>query len=377
MPIAARSTWSRKQLDVRQRIAGEKRSGLFTPEKQSMLLLAVKTTAAAGICYWLAKLIGLQEGYWGSISSIIVMQSNVGSTVTASRDRLVGTLIGAAVAAGFLLVSQSIWAYLLAVVTAMVICSLLGLKNSSRLAGVTVTILMLVHKTGSNWTLASARVIEVLLGIVVALLMSTLVLPSRARHRLRDSLAQQYLLMGALLGVIMEGFRGQKSESFDHLSKDVQASLSTNEQLFEAARNEPSTDRSSMEGLTLLHQFSQELEDALKALALAVHGSSNDAYAARLEPELGKLSTDVQLGFQYVARCIHNWQFGEAPSGFELERDIAALESRVAQIRPIVHEFPQDEILRAYAVQLHLKQIARLLRSSRIQTSQTTGSARF
>ncbi len=38
-------------------------------------------------------------------------------------------------------------------------------------------------------------------------------------------------------------------------------------------------------------------------------------------------------------------------------------------------EFSQAEILRAYAVQLHLKQIARLLRASRVETSRAVGEA--
>jgi hypothetical protein len=37
--------------------------------------------------------------------------------------------------------------------------------------------------------------------------------------------------------------------------------------------------------------------------------------------------------------------------------------------------FSQAEILRAYAVQLHLKQIARLLRASRVETSRAIGEA--
>jgi hypothetical protein len=34
------------------------------------------------------------------------------------------------------------------------------------------------------------------------------------------------------------------------------------------------------------------------------------------------------------------------------------------------------EIIRAYAVQLHLKQIARLLRASRVETSRTVGQVK-
>jgi hypothetical protein len=383
MQFSARKTWSQEVLAVKQHLSGPKETGFLTYEKRAMLLLAVKTAMAAGICYWAARLVGLQDGYWGSISAIIVLQSNVGSTVTASRDRLIGTLIGAAFGAAFSLAGEGLWVYLLAVVAAMVTCSLLGLKNSSRLAAVTVTILMLVHRTESNWTLPLHRVLEVLLGIVVALAISVLVLPSRARLRLRDGLAQEFLLLGALFGAVMDRYRGKPAEQVAQLRTEVQAVVEANGQLLMAARNEPSGGAASLEGLSLLHQFGRELEDVLQALELASahpvdpdkrgEGAVGGGYAAQLEPEFGTLSKDIYRGFQFMGGCIHGWKFDVAPEGFVLTEDIATLEKKMAAVRPMDFDFPQAEILQAYAVQLHLKQLARLLRSSRIETSDTMG----
>ena len=375
MQLSQRKTWSRELLDVKEHLAGPKQSRFFTYEKRAMLLLAVKTAMAAGICYWLARLVGLQDGYWGSISAIIVLQSNVGSTVTASRDRLIGTLIGAGFGAVFSLLGEGLWVYLLAVVAAMVTCSLLGLKNSSRLAAVTVTILMLVHRTGSNWTLPLHRVIEVLLGIVVALAISTLVLPSRAGARLREGLVQQFLLLAALFDAVMAGFSGKSAESLPQLWKDVETAAEANAQLLAAARNEPSGGPASLEGLSLLQQFSHELMDLLRALELAamsrVDSAEDGSYADHLEPELGRLAADIQRGFQYVAECVHRWKF-DAPQELSLENDIAALEAKMAEVRPKAFGFPQEEIFRVYAVQLHLKQLARVLRSARIEANGTS-----
>ena len=67
--------------------------------------------------------------------------------------------------------------------------------------------------------------------------------------------------------------------------------------------------------------------------------------------------------------------FDIPPQGLHLEEDIAQLEARMAEVRPTGFQFAQAEILRAYAVQLHLKQIARLLRASRVETSRAVGEA--
>ena len=377
MSNTSRTSWSREVISLRKRLGGVEDNRFLTYEKQAMLVLALKTAMAAGISYWIALLMGLTDGYWGAISAIIVMQSNVGSTVTASRDRLIGTLIGAAVGAIFSLLGMGLWLYLMAVVVAMVACSLLGLKNSSRLAGVTVTILMLVHRTASgfwsNWTLPLHRVLEVLLGIVVALAISTLVLPSRARSRLREGLAHELLLLNSIFDAIMKEFRGTPAPQLTTLWKDADAAEEANAQLLAAARNEPSGAAASLEGLSLLHQLAQELVDALRALELASKSQTAETtakdYIVHLEPSLGQLIRDLCRAFEYLARCIHLWKFDALPKDFSLEDDIAALDAKVAAIRPRVLEFPQQEIFRAYAVQLHLKQLARLLRSARIETS--------
>jgi uncharacterized membrane protein YccC len=309
----------------------------------------------------------------GSISAIIVLQSNVGSTVDASRDRILGTLIGSVFGFSFSLFGELPWNYILAVLSAVIVCGLLGLRNSSRLAGVTITIIMLVQKAGPRWSLALDRVGQVMLGIVVALAVTTLVFPDRARLRLRDGLAQEFLVLGAFFEAILQGFRGTPAENLSSLRDDALAMLRGNNQLLEAARNEPSGGPGWREGLGMLSQFGRSLFDALVALELAVKDSHEDAFAQQLEPALGQLGADIRSGFQRMAARIHEGRFNMPPPALNLEEDIAQVEARMSAVRHTGIAFSQDEILRAYAVQLHLKQIARLLRASRVETSRAIG----
>jgi hypothetical protein len=209
--------------------------------------------------------------------------------------------------------------------------------------------------------------------VVVALGVSTLVFPDRARLRLKDNLAREYLQLGALFEAIVKGYGGEAASNVAQLREETQKSLETNDELMEASRNEPSGGAGWREGLNTLSQFGWALFDALGALELAIRGGSEDAYSHQLDPALGLLATDIHNGFHYVAHCIDRWQFHTAPKDINLEEDIAKLEARLAAVRHTGITFSQDEILRAYAVQLHLKQIARILRASRIQTSAAIG----
>lgn len=376
MRFKANKTWSQHELAVKLRLEQGEHQGVLTWERKRMLVHAAKTALAAGLCWWLATLLGLHEGYWGSISAIIVLQSNVGSTVSASRDRLIGTLIGAAVGFAFSLLGAPPWNYVIAVLVATVICGLLELRNSSRLAGVTITIVMLVRTSGSHWTIALDRVGQVAFGIVVALVVTTLVLPDRARQWLRDGLAQEFLLLNAFFEAILEGFRGAPAGQLASTRQAVSDVMRTNNQLLEAARNEPSGGPGMLEGLVMLSQFGRSLFDALVALQLATEGSENDRYVQGLEPELGRLSEAIGTGFHHLAACIHGWRFHVKSQEAHLEHDIAALEARMDAVRHTGIEFSQAEILRAYALQLHLKQIAHLLRTAREETSRAVGESK-
>jgi len=254
MRLKANKTWSQHQLSVKLRVDGEGNRGIFNYERCRLLIHGAKTALAASLCWWLALRLGLRDGYWGAISAIIVLQSNVGATVRASRDRFLGTLIGALLGFAFSLFGALPWNFILAVFLAVVVSGLLGLRISARLAGVTIAIVMLVPKSGSRWYLALDRVGEVLLGIVVALIVTTLVFPDRARLRLRDGLAQEFLLLGAFFEAILEGFRGAPSQNLPTLRADLQILLDGNNQNLIAARNEP-IGPGSREGLSMLAQF--------------------------------------------------------------------------------------------------------------------------
>jgi uncharacterized membrane protein YccC len=374
MRLRANKTRSQQELAIKLRVEPEANPGLLNWERRRLLIHAAKTALAAGLCWWIARLFGLNDGYWGAISAIIVLQSNFGATIAASRDRILGTVIGALLGFAFAQFGALPWNFVLAVLAAVIVCGLLGMRSSSRLAGVTICIVMLV-KTGSHWTLTLDRVLEVFLGVVVAIAISTLVLPDRARLRLRDGLAQEFLVLGTFFEAILKGFRGTPHENLPALREDALAALRKNSELLGASRNEPSGGPGWREGLEMLSQFGRSLFDALVALEFSVQDSREDGYAQQLEPALGRLAVDIRTGFHHVAECIHEWRFHIPPPGMNLEEDIAQLEARMAEVRHTGFQFTQAEILRAYAVQLHLKQLARMLRASRVETSRAVGEA--
>jgi uncharacterized membrane protein YgaE (UPF0421/DUF939 family) len=109
------------------------------------------STAAALIAYLPTKPLGLQEGFWGSITAIAVVQAELAATQTSARDQFAGALIGGLISALILSIAghQSLWAYALGVTLSMLVCWLLNRSSAARLSGSTATIILLVPHTGT------------------------------------------------------------------------------------------------------------------------------------------------------------------------------------------------------------------------------------
>jgi uncharacterized membrane protein YgaE (UPF0421/DUF939 family) len=142
---------------------------------------AAKTGLAAVLAYYLARFLNLSESYWAAISAIIVMYSDVSRTLKASWQRLVGTAIGVSLGGAFAaLFGERLWVFAAAVTITVFLCGMLGFADAARLAAVAVAIVMLASRPGHPWTVALHRFLEVSFGIVIAVMVTALIWPTRS-----------------------------------------------------------------------------------------------------------------------------------------------------------------------------------------------------
>ena len=136
-----------------------------------------RTALAVMVALSAAKILGLAEFYWAPISAIIVMQSTLGQSWDISKQRLIGTFIGAIFAGVFDFAFSDVytWNYALGIFMLGTICHALKLTMSAyRLGGVTFTIIVLMPHSEIAWRIGFDRFIEVTVGIVAALLVSAI-----------------------------------------------------------------------------------------------------------------------------------------------------------------------------------------------------------
>ncbi len=113
----------------------------------------------------------MPEAYWAAIATLIVIQSTFGATLTLSIGRIVATAVGASVGA---LEANYFKANLVAFAVAIFLVGLLPIafrleKTAYRYASITLTIIVLIPRSGAPGIIALHRFLEVSVGIIVSL----------------------------------------------------------------------------------------------------------------------------------------------------------------------------------------------------------------
>lgn len=138
----------------------------------SALQLSLRAAASAGLAVAIAQLLRLQYPVYALIGAVIVTDLSPRETRRLGLRRLAATLLGAAVGAALsYLVSPGSWAIGFGILAAMLLSQLFHLQAAAKVAGYICGIVLLDF--GDHpWSYALYRLMETVLGIVAALLVS-------------------------------------------------------------------------------------------------------------------------------------------------------------------------------------------------------------
>ena len=203
---------------------------------------AVRLAAAAAVSFALATAFRLPQGYWAVITATVVVQTSIGATLGASRDRLIGTGAGALVGAFAAWARpQTHWGEAAALGLSVGGLSLAAaLRPSLKIAPVTAVI-MIVGSAASRTGFVEAaglRVVEIALGGVIGVLVALFVFPARARDAVSANAQAALADLSRLLVLYAQRLEGQEVEAaVAPLHAKIRARLGTIEtQVAEASR---------------------------------------------------------------------------------------------------------------------------------------------
>jgi uncharacterized membrane protein YccC len=211
---------------------------------KSELQLVVRALVAAALSLLIAEALALPQSYWAVLTALIIVQGSLGGTLTAGLDRFVGTLAGAALGAAVALVRE-FWdapQVLLLLLAVAPVAALAALRPSFRVAPVTAAIVLLANPSDTSpITSAVHRVIEIALGTIIGIVVSILVLPSRARRICVERAAEMLTLLAQALMLHLQPPDPAKQEVIERLNDRVRTELGKVDTAAQEARREHTT----------------------------------------------------------------------------------------------------------------------------------------
>jgi uncharacterized membrane protein YccC len=201
--------------------------------RKTQLALAVRLAVAAVAAYAIARALHLMLPLWAVLTALIVTQMSVGRSLKATRDYMLGTVGGAAYGGAIaMLIPHSGEGGLLALlVLAVAPMAFIGAINPSLSAAtVTAVIVLLVPAMNHANPLDSTidRLFEVTVGALTGLVVSFLVLPSRAVSQIRINAAQLLELLAAAFAELLAGLtRGLDNDALHRIQDGIGTAMAS------------------------------------------------------------------------------------------------------------------------------------------------------
>jgi uncharacterized membrane protein YccC len=349
-------------------IAFLKRLSTQIRSRKAQLALALRVTVAAAGAFAIATALHLMLPLWAVLTSLIVTQMSVGRSLKATRDYMFGT-IGGAIYGGAIavLIPHSGEGALLALLVLAVapLAFIAALNPSFNAATVTAVIVLLVPAMSHANPFDSVidRVMEVTVGAITGLLVSFLVLPSRAHSQIRVSAARLLDLIAAALSELIAGLtRGLDNDALHRIQDGIGAALVIlNATGAEAERERAAHLSSGPYTGPLLRTILRLRHDAVMMGRATVVPLPSDLQA-RLAAPLTNVSEAIATYLRSTADALRTGT--GSPAFGPVEEALQAYAEEVAAVRSegLTRGLPGDAVERFFALGFSLEQMRQNLK---------------
>jgi len=147
--------------------------------KSTIFRHALRLSAAVVVAYLLGSLLDIKNAYWIILTLIVIMRPNYGLTKERSQNRIIGTIIGAAVAALIIFLTQNLIIYgVMAVLSLTFAFSLIQQNYKAGAAFITLHVIFVYALLQPNaYEVIGYRVLDTAIGAILAVIANYMLWP--------------------------------------------------------------------------------------------------------------------------------------------------------------------------------------------------------
>lgn len=283
--------------------------------------LALKTGIAASLAFFIGLAFSkifqrpdvLVSGLWCVLAAIVVLQAQLGGTYKAAWVRFLGVLIGSIIGSLFIVYWQvdPIISLGVAIFFTIIICSLLNLKESFRIASLSTAVIIILvglHPNLNPWEFSLFRFLDSCIGIAVAVFVAHVLWPERASENLRFNIMKTLTLISKYyrLAVNLESEKEVHAKAAEELSIEIQAVLYENRAFLEESKLELLSRPPRPEDWTLIVSQLETIFESVSALRSVPKEILTKIFDDSLSRQVAGLVDKTDVGFQELEKMIES-----------------------------------------------------------------------
>ena len=297
----------------------------ISPERINLQLLASNISLNSGIFrhairlvialvagYIVSLLFPIGHGYWILLTIAVILKPAYSITKSRNVQRLIGTLIGVVIGFALLYITNQDGPLFVAMLISMIVAySFLKLDYTVSSVGITIFVLLNFHflTGGSVQQLLTDRMIDTVIGSVIAYLVSNFVMPAWEHQKIDEYILEALKGNRQYFIEVTRAYLGQPADvtSFKVARKQAFVGLANLSDNFQKMLSEPKSQQRSMEDY---HQF------VAASHMLTSYIASLSYYAQRntLNAQPDDFRNLVQYGEQLFSGAINLAERSEAPN---------------------------------------------------------------
>jgi uncharacterized membrane protein YccC len=264
------------------------------------LRLAIALVSA----YLIGNFFHIQNTYWILLTIVVIMRPSYGLTKERSKDRIIGTLIGAAIAVPIVIISQSMVLYaILAFLSLILAFSLIQQNYKSAAALITISIIFLYSLINPNaFEVIQFRVIDTLIGAAIAVIANYIILPSWEADNLKQVLAnalkmnRDYLL--ATRNLYLN--RAQHQLAYNVARKEAFLAISNLNAAFQRLSQDPKSKQREFQLIYEMVTLNQTMISAIASIGNFIRNHKTTAASEEFDILVKRIANTLQFSRESI-----------------------------------------------------------------------------
>tara|TARA_R110000751_G_scaffold301415_5_gene413838 strand:+ start:40841 stop:43108 length:2268 start_codon:yes stop_codon:yes gene_type:complete len=267
----------------------------------TMFRHSLRLSIAIVFAYSLGFVFDIQNTYWILLTIIVIMRPSYGLTKERSKDRIIGTLIGAVIAVGIVLLTQNVVVYaILAIVSLIFAFALLQQNYKSAAALITLSIVFVYSFINPDaFEVIQYRVIDTVIGSTIAVVANYVLLPSWEANNLKQVLLNALKMNKNYLLATQELYQDPSKNklSYNVARKEAFLAISNLNAAFQRLTQDPKSKQRQFQLIYEIVTLNQTMVAAIASIGSFIGNHSTTPASIEFHILIKKIANTLQMSF--------------------------------------------------------------------------------